>query len=111
MKDWKGNIIKSEDIIIVVRVKSQFKNPKLLIPKLDGHHQYVNLPEFPEHTWGVGEELLVNEYGGKLYVAYPKLLSGDTYNFSFDYFNFNEEENVILCIKGVSDSKDEYYSK
>lgn len=106
--DWKGNIIKEGDEICVIRTRKNcsFKNFGILYPNMDGtftHHKVPDIPE--EDCWEVIECMRVDKglrvtskiNGGIGVIIYTREVKH-----ILDFMG----SNVILAIKGVSDSPD-----
>jgi len=114
MKDWKGNDIKAGDTIVFVRTTPMFKNLGWMIPKGKGEFDfYKSEIQPPEHCWEPSE-YQTKEHEGKLfYGSKEKASDGLNYWMILDDFtiNFWLQPHTVICIKGVSDSEEEYYKE
>ncbi len=102
--DWKGNLIKAGDIVVRIGTQPLFGSQRfgLLDLKNGGFEQIGETYHPPENIWEVGPEYLIQEIDGKLFYEYGRVLS----SISMIYWG---QDSDIICIKGVSDSEEEYY--
>lgn len=101
--DWKGNVIKEGDEVCFIKIRTgeNFSNLSLLIPDGEGGFTEYKTEEEPEEDcWEIGK--------------YIKIEKGLRYTVSMGEYTFNTpisslaffEPNIILAIKGVSDTKE-----
>lgn len=115
MTDWKGNVIQEGDTVLKVRVKNWDAGCSYSIIELDfSNKKYTQLTEpvkaKEEHLWEICEEIFIT----------PNEESDGTVKMSFlkpyvetplwcAEMHLSCQHNEILCIKGKSDSQEEYY--
>lgn len=114
MKDWKGNEIKSGDTVVIVTVKSMFGRASYgyIIFKEDGTTDHIKVQEGiepPKYMWNIFDEKEIFDMDGHLRYYYN---AGDiVYNLPAEEDWLNSQSNFrIVCIKGVSDNKHDYYT-
>lgn len=104
LTDWKGNIINSGDTIVLVRTKPMFGAGFMLLPT----GEYVQITEEPpEHIWQVIAE-------HKVTGAYPNLITQTEeqgFKFTTTLKNFLMLADGVICIKGLSDNEQDYYTE
>ena len=113
MKDWKGNDIKAGDTIVLVRTTPMFKNLGWMIPKGKGKfYFYKSEIQPPEHCWEPSE-YQTKEHEGKIYYTSGKSKDRYTHWMILDEFTlkFWLQTHTLICIKGVSDSEEDYYKE
>lgn len=113
-KDWKGNIIQEGDTVLKVRVKNWDAGVKYsLIEFTIGEDNYSEIEPVEaeeKRLWEICEEILIKsitEDDGvvwmsflKPYVETPLWCAG---------MHLSCQHNEILCIKGKSDSQEDYF--
>lgn len=109
MTDWKGNIIKEGDEICLIRTKDidYFGRVAWIMPKEDGTYDEIVTKEKPEPTkdiWEVGQYHKVFTHKGKLCI---KIQCGEwEVTQGIMGIMVFEPSEIILAIKGVSDTKE-----
>lgn len=105
LTDWKGNEIKSGDTLVIVKTKPLAKSAGILYKG-----QYHEIEKYPEHIWSVSEEMKV--MGSDNYLMVQEYADGITVLSSLHGLIWLlEGSSTIICIKGVSDNEQEYYSE
>lgn len=111
MKDWKGNEIKPGDIVVVVGVRSMMEGARMGLMELNSEgvlnwvEGCVSDPIPRQFLWEPGPEYEILDEGNGIYMG--PLFSQIPINHA--EFHITVQPWDILCIKGVSDDKDEYY--
>lgn len=103
MKDWKGNEIKAGHAIIKVQVKGMFDESEIT-PMFGDKKPFVVEGSY---LWDI-----VNECKIVKKERTHKFTKG-VWNVSLDFLDFflGKQPYEIICIKGISDKKEDYYSK
>ena len=109
MKDWQGNKIKVGDIVIIVTTKNIFSGGCVYLLDQSGD----KLDEFEvedEYLWIESKPIEVVE--NYTVIIFNKE-TGDVIKCGLFYLEqrIYDQSTDILCIKGISDNKEEYYTK
>lgn len=112
MTDWKGNIIEVGHTVVTVAVDNPFAGATMVFGFItaDGEHiQYDSAPIKKEHLWiPTGEYKIiegntVTSYNDDFHHEVP-IQFIDTWIPTSNFLN-----QLIWCIKGMSDNQEEYY--
>ncbi len=107
-KDWKGDLLKEDDEVIIVRTKPALMSSAYYIFDV-GKGEMEKISEAPkesEYAWVIQRNFIVAKSPHK------DKLCAKVGNYYIDLsliFNVDLQANEIVCIEGVSDSEEEYY--
>ena len=104
MKDWKGNEIKAGQTIIKIQIKGMFDECEFT-PRFGKQRKPFTTKR--SYLWNI-----VNECKIVKKERTHKFTKG-VWNVSLDFIDFymGKQPYEIICIKGISDKKEDYYSK
>ena len=113
--DWKGNIIKEGDTVIIVSTISKILMSTGMVmidmsKEGKGSRILGNLPKANTKQslrWIKLGEMSIVKLFDKLFFNFK--IKDRIYNIDMTTFNFTKNDGDILCIKGVSDDRDIYY--
>lgn len=103
MKDWKGNEIKAGQTIIKIQVQGMFDESEIT-PMFGDKKPFV---VDRSYLWNIIKKCKVVKKRER--IEYNKRIS----KISLDFLDFfiGKQPYEIICIKGISDKKEDYYSK
>jgi hypothetical protein len=106
MKDWAGNEIKNGQTIVWVQITPPLITEMFTINP-DGSREIIHLFDDLEKFWIPGNDRYVVEEDGKLF----SIFQIDEGEIKSPLETVNKFYREILCIKGISDSKEMYYNQ
>lgn len=107
LEDWKGNRIKPGDTIVIVRTKPAFDTVSITFSKRD---EVLVRECAPDHIWEIIEELEV--IGDENYPLIHTKVNGFSFISSAHAAVWlGHSSSSIVCIKGVSDNEQDYYTE
>jgi len=114
MTDWRGSTIKAGDTIVFVNTRSFLTNFGIMIPNGNGQFEFhKSKVQPPDHCWEP-REYQTKEFEGELFYTSMEIpTDGITRWMVLDDFTikFWLSPSTIICIKGKSDSEEEYYKE
>jgi hypothetical protein len=112
--DWKGNIIKAGDEVIFVSTKPFFGESQLVIMNFkEGTCEKIGEPYVPpKHIWQPSAPVLIIKHPmHEDQLAYEMDFNGTTVVAPLSMATFGMQDSDVICIKGKSDSEEEYYKE
>lgn len=112
--DWKGNIIKAGDEVIFVSTKPFFgKSQSCMIDFAKGTCEDIGEPYIPpKHIWQPSAPVLIIKHPVREdQLAYEMDFNGTTVVAPLSLATFGMQDSDVICIKGKSDSEEEYYKE
>lgn len=117
IKDWKGSVIQEGDTVLKVRVKNMDAGMSFCLIEIEvgsgkPFKQITEKIKVPERDiWEIAEEIFIKPMTGKddnmVVMSFMKPYVETTLLCADMHLSCNHNE--ILCIKGKSDSEEEYY--
>lgn len=103
MKDWKGNEIKAGQTIIKIQIKGMFDECEVT-PMFGSRKPFIVERHY---LWNIVQKCKVIKKGNKQ--NYNKSIV----KLNLDYIDFfmGKQPYEIICIEGISDKKEDYYTK
>lgn len=108
MKDWKGNKIQVGHTVVVVSTGSMFEGltPCFSVMTENGRKAFNGKPAKKSHRFDVSAKFLITEPSNDLKISMDDNPSEIPINL-INHWVIKQPWQII-CIEGISDSKDEY---
>ncbi len=109
-EDWQGNQIVAGQTLVLVQTKPMFSESKMMLFdfKSGKMEQIGKTITYPKYVWEVGSEFKVwEDKNGTLFYT----LQDEDYKIHIQLSSLLWMNNSLVCIKGLSDNEEEYYTK
>lgn len=110
MQDWKGNIIKVGHTVLVVSINNMFEGSRLCFFSMTENGMekiFEGEPIKKSREFEISAKYLITEPSNSLTIS----MGDNPHKIPINLADFwvSKQPWQIICIEGLSDSKDEYY--